>query len=160
MPHDANARDKGTGKTYVSTAQDAGLDHIRVVHRTPDIWLGINQLRAMLPRCYVHAVNCTQTFEDKELDLTIPSGLDCLDNYHKKVETTSGVICEVPVHDRYSHGASALRTMSEASRLGMLEGTSYTAQQNRDTPVRVLRGAGPESYSVRGGSPFRRTALR
>lgn len=146
MPHDANARDKGTGKTYVQTSQDAGLDNIRVVHRTPDIWLGINELRTLLPRCFIHAKTCTFVYED-EMN-TIPSGLDCLENYHKKEETSGGIIREEPVHDMYSHGASALRTMSEAYRLGMIEGTSFTARQNRNDKRKVLRGPGPQSYGV------------
>lgn len=147
MPHDAAARDKGTGKTYADTAKDAGLEKIRIVHRTPDIWLGINELRSLLPRCYIHAVNCAFTYEDETI--TIPSGLDCLDNYHSKEETTGGVIREEPVHDQYSHGASALRTMSEAHRLGMIEGTSLTARENRSMPVKVLRGPSDQSYSVK-----------
>jgi hypothetical protein len=154
MPHDANARDKNYGKTFVQASQEAGLDHIRVVHRTPDIWLGINELRALLPRCFIHASNCTFTYEDTETDLTIPSGLDCLENYHSQEETTGGIIREEPVHDRYSHGASALRTMSEAHRLGMIEGTSFTAREYRIHPVRVLRGAGPQSYPI-SSSPKR-----
>lgn len=147
MPHDAAARDKGTGKTYVQTAEDAGLKDVRVVHRTPDVWLGINELRKLLPHCYVHAVNCTEVYKDQFI--TIPSGLDCLENYHRKIETVNGVIQENPVHDQYSHGASALRTMSEAYRNKMLEGTSATARETRNHPVRVLRGPGPESYSIK-----------
>lgn len=152
VPHDANARDKATGKTYVQSAQDAGLKDIKVVHRTPDIWLGINELRKLLPRCYIHGVTCAEVYKDEFV--TIPSGIDCLDNYHKKVVNVNGIIQEDPVHDQYSHGASALRTMAEAHRLGMIEGTSFTARENRDRPVKVLRGPGPQSYSVR--NPQRR----
>jgi len=146
MPHDAEQRSKGTGKTYVDDAREGGLDQIRVVHRTPDVWLGINELRALLPRCYIHAKNCTFVYSDQFV--TVPSGVDCLENYHKKEETTSGIICDVPVHDQYSHGADALRTMAEAHRLGMLEGASSTAKETRRTvnPTKVLRGPGPQSY--------------
>ena len=153
MPHDANARDKGTGKSYVDTSRDAGLRDIRVVHRTPDIWLGINELRSLLPRCYIHSVNCAAVYKDQFI--TIPSGLDCLDNYHKKEETSGGIIREEPVHDQYSHGASALRTMSEAHRNGQIEGTSLTARDSRrgnDKP-RVLRGPGPQSYPMSRRTP-------
>lgn len=146
MPHDAEARNKDMGKTYVQTCQEAGLEQIRVVHRTPDIWLGINELRTLLPRCYIHAKNCTAVYTDEFL--TIPSGMDCLENYHKKEETSGDIIREEPVHDQYSHGASALRTMSEAHRLGMLEGTSSTAKENRNNPVKVLRGPSEQSYSI------------
>lgn len=146
MPHDANQRNKDMGVTFVQTSQTAGLENIRVVHVTPDVWVGINELRALLPRCFIHAKTCTQVYEDETI--TIPSGLDCLENYHKKEETSGGIIREEPVHDRYSHGASALRTMAEAHRLGMIAGTSFTARETRTSPSRVLRGPGPGSYSV------------
>ncbi len=120
LPHDAAARDKGTGKTYVDVCREAGLSDARIVTRCPDIWLGINELRAMLPRCYIHATNCGVTHQDG--DLTIPSGLDCLDNYRRKVEQVGAIEREDPVHDRYSHGADALRVMAEAKIHNMLPG--------------------------------------
>ncbi len=158
MPHDANARNKDMGKTYVESAKDAGLTHIRVVHRTPDVWLGINELRNLLPRCFIHSKNCTEVYSDQEV--TIPSGLEVLENYHKKEETSGGIIRDEPVHDRYAHGADALRTMAEAHRLGMLEGTSSTAKETRAKPVRVLRGAGPESYPIHPRQPWAGKVLR
>lgn len=137
LPHDANTRDRGSGKTYVQSCQDAGLDRIRVVARTPDLWLGINELRLLLPRCFIHETNCGG--EDLRENAQ-PSGLDCLEYYHRKEETINGVIAENPVHDEFSHGADALRTMAEAHRLGMIEGTSFTAREARSNPVTVLRG--------------------
>ena len=54
----------------------------------------------------------------------------------------------MPVHDQYSHGASALRTLAEAHKSGLIEGTSFTARESRHGlgPVKVLRGAGAGSY--------------
>ena len=144
LPHDANARNRGTGLTYVDDARDAGLDHIRVVPVNPDLWTGINALRSMLPRCYIHSVNCTKTHEDGIL--TIPSGLDCLEYYHKKDENVGGILSERPVHDQYSHGADGLRTMAEADRLGMIGGKSYSETGRRK--INVLRGPSENSYSI------------
>ncbi len=146
MPHDANNRDKGSGKTYVQSSQDAGLSGIRVVPRTPDVWLGINEARQLIPRFFIHSKNC-----GKE-DLTekgVPSGIDCLEYYHRKEETVNGTLAEMPVHDEFSHGADALRTMAEAHRLGMIEGTSLTARENRDKPTKVLRGYSDQSFSIK-----------
>jgi len=146
LPHDANTRDRGSGKTYVQSCADAGLKNIRVVSRTPDLWLGINELRLLLPRCYIHEGNCGA---ESLMENSQPSGLDCLEYYHRKEETVNGIISENPVHDEFSHGADALRTMAEAHRLGMIEGTSFTAKENRSIPVKVLRGPGPQSYSIK-----------
>lgn len=143
LPHDANTRDKGSGKTYVASCQDAGLTGIRVVPRTPDVWLGINEARTLIPRFYIHESNCGRESLEEN---AAPSGIDCLEYYHRKEETVNGSISEHPVHDEFSHGADALRTMSEAHRLGMIEGTSLTARETGQRPNRVLRGAGPESY--------------
>lgn len=146
LPHDANTRDRGSGKTYVQSCQDAGLVNIRVVPRTPDVWLGINELRLLLPRCYIHASNCGRENLGEKAQ---PSGIDCLEYYHRREENVNGIIGEMPVHDEFSHGADALRTMAEAHRMGMIEGSSDTARENRDRPTKVLRGPGPESYPVR-----------
>lgn len=155
LPHDANTRDRGSGKTYVQSCQDAGLANIRVVPRTPDLWLGINEVRLLLPRCYIHATNCGREDMDESSQ---PSGLDCLEYYHRKEETINGIIGENPVHDEFSHGADALRTLAEAHRLGMIEGTSTTARESRTSPRKVLRGPGPDSYSM--NRPTQRNVLR
>lgn len=145
LPHDANTRDKGSGKTYVQSCLDAGASKVVVVPRTPDVWLGINSVRELLPTCYIHATNCGKTVLT---DNAPPSGLDCLEYYHRTEESVNGIIGEQPVHDEFSHGADALRTMGEAHRLGMIDGTSRTAKEHRNRPVKVLRGPGPQSYSI------------
>jgi hypothetical protein len=50
--------------------------------------------------------------------------LDCLEYYHSKEQVQGGAINDNPVHDEFSHGADSIRTMAEADRLGMIEGTS------------------------------------
>lgn len=146
LPHDANTRDRGSGKTYVQSLQDAGLSHLKVVSRTPDLWLGINELRLLIPRCFIHDTNCGAVDMRENAQ---PSGLDCLEYYHRREETVNGIIGEQPVHDEFSHGADALRTMAEAHRLGMIEGTSFVAKGGRTTPQKVLRGYSEQSYPIK-----------
>jgi hypothetical protein len=149
LPHDANTRDRGSGKTYVQSCQEAGLERIKVVPRTPDLWLGINELRLLLPRCFIHEGNCGYVDLHENAQ---PSGLDCLEYYHRREETVNGIIGEQPVHDEFSHGADALRTLAEAHRLGMIEGTSFTAKGSNDGPPKgpkVLRGYSAQSYSIK-----------
>jgi phage terminase large subunit len=157
LPHDADTRDRGSGKTYTQSLLDAGLRDCVVVPRTPDIWLGINSTRELFPRLHIHATNCNERPKG-EGERTLPSGLDCLEYYHRKEVNQNGIIGEQPVHDEFSHGADAIRTMGEAYRLGMLEGTSLSAKESRAVakPVKVLRGPGPQSYSVGA----KRTAIR
>ena len=145
VPHDAGHHDKGSGKTYVEHLKEAGLEQIKVVPRTPDEWIGINVIRKLFNRFYVNSGRCGMGWTMGEMEM--PSGIDCLDYFSKKEDATSGYIKDEPVHDQYSHGASALRTMGEAYDRGMIEGTSFTARETRDKPVNVLRGAGKDSYS-------------
>lgn len=145
LPHDAAQRSKGTGKTYLDDLKDAGVERARIVPRIDDIWLGINQCRGLLPRCYIHSEACALSYEDGS-GITIPSGLECLEFYHRKVEVgANGQIREEPVHDKYGHGCDALRTLSEAYSNKMLDGTSKIATAGR-VPAKVLRGPGPDSY--------------
>ena len=71
----------------------------------------------------------------------MPSGVDCLDYYTKKIEAQTGLITEVPVHNQYSHGADAFRTFVEAAKAGMLEGRATLERQMRNAqrPSAVTR---------------------
>lgn len=136
LPHDSEQRHAFTGMTYNKYLADAGLKNIRQVPRIPDKWLGINELRIHLGRCYFHAINCAVGWRIGEKEM--PSGIDCIDYYRKKTDSTTGIIRDVPVHDEYSHGADALRTMAEAIRQGMIEGTSFCAREGDQSNYKVL----------------------
>lgn len=151
VPHDAAKRAAGTAKPYTSDMIDAGIrgKDIRMVPRIPDVWLGINEMKALLPRCFIHSTNCGRQFKAPGSgDKMIPSGIECLEYYHKKVVDSNGMVYEDPVHDLYSHGASAIRVMAEGMRAGLLEGGSSAARDHRAKP-NVLRGAGPSSYGTK-----------
>lgn len=128
VPHDADNRGPG-GKTWVDYAKAAGLTNIKVVPRTPDVWIGINYLRALLPRCFFHLTNCGRSWVKDESPM--PSGLAALEGYHTKTEESGGIIKEMPVHDACSHPCDGLRTFAEAHARGMLEGTSATARETK-----------------------------
>jgi len=67
---------------------------------------------------------------------------------------------EEPVHNEFSHGADALRTMSEAHRLGLLEGASAVDGETRISERKVLRGPGPQSSRVGQRQQWRGKVLR
>jgi LDH2 family malate/lactate/ureidoglycolate dehydrogenase len=71
--------------------------------------------------------------------MDMPSGIDCMDFYTKKIEATTGLITETPVHNQYSHGADAFRTFVEALKRGLLEGRSAVEQNIRNTSIQVNR---------------------
>lgn len=119
LPHDSVNRSLATGKTYIAQLAEHGINNITVVPRTADIWHGINHLRDILPRSYFHETN---TATERTLDdgSKAPSGVACLEGYHKRVSKDGIVIENSPVHDRFSHSADAARTFADADRLKLL----------------------------------------
>lgn len=149
IPHDAAnviklAGENPGGKSWQMMLRDAGLRNTVVVPRTPDLWVGINYTRSLLPRFFFHSVRC-----EKEIimpDKTIlPSGLSCLAGYHKTVELVGGRMSELPVHDASSHGADALRTFGEAHSRGMIDKVTAgaaargTTKQQRPQSITGIR---------------------
>lgn len=157
LPHDGAHKLKLVGgKTWVDMLREAGLTNMRIVPRTPDLWVGIQHLRSLLPRFYFHAETC-----EKDIELAsgrlLPSGLGALEGYHTQVEAVGGVIKEQPVHDDSSHHADGLRTMAEAHARGMLEGASTTANETKRDRRKVLTGLrapSPGGFHVERARPL------
>ncbi len=155
LPHDGSAQDRN-GRTTKDDLMAAGIRTVKIVPRTPNLWNSINDVRDTFSRFCIDEVRCdiptpVGTLADGT-EWILPSGLDCLDLYSKK-ERTDGIPGEEPDHNQYSHGADALRTFIEAFSHGLIEGTSATAKEHRNKPVKVLRGPGPQSYTIQRGKP-------
>jgi hypothetical protein len=134
LPHDGAVKDRN-GRSAVDDLEAAGLrGRVRVVPRTPNVWDSINDLRVLLGRMYIDLEGCSEPWTLGEMEM--PSGIDCLDFYTKKIEAQTGMITETPVHNQYSHGADAMRTFSEAYAKGMLPGTSEYAHPHGEVEVR------------------------
>ena len=143
LPHDGARKDRH-GMSAKDDLEAAGLlNRVRIVDRTPNVWDSINDVRAVLPQCYISQEGCGTGWTLGELEM--PSGIDCLDFYTKKVEAQTGLITEVPVHNQYSHGADAFRTFVEAMKRGLLEGRSSMETSMRTSQIQVNRDA-PASY--------------
>lgn len=98
LPHDAEAKELGTGKTRVETLRSLGLNNIRVVpaQRVED---GINAVRLLLPRCWF----------DKE---RTKRGIDALRNYEREFDDKTKAFRMKPLHNWASHGADAFRYLA------------------------------------------------
>lgn len=161
LPHDADKKEgMGSGKSTKDFLIEAGMDRrrITVVPRTPDLWLGINWLRGLLPRFYFHRKHCGEDWAID--DAAMPSGIACLESYHTKEEITEGMQYDVPVHDAASHGADSLRTFAEAERQGLLQGPSRIAMDSRRSQTRVLRGASEATYNTSAAPAVTRRVIR
>lgn len=98
VPHDAQAKELGTGKSRLEVLESLGLRNIRVCphHRVED---GINAVRVILPRCWFDARSCGR-------------GVEALTLYRSEFNYKLGTLQTQPVHDWASHGADAFRYLA------------------------------------------------
>lgn len=98
VPHDAQAKELGTGKSRLEVLQSLGLKNITIapLHRVED---GINGVRMFLPRCWFDATKCAR-------------GIDALKLYRSEWDDKLQVLKPRPVHDWASHGADAMRYLA------------------------------------------------
>lgn len=129
LPHDAASRERFNNHSPLSLLSEAGLENLIVVPRTPDIWVGINRLRGILPACWFHET-CDR--EREHNGRRYPSGVECLAGYHTRVTNAGACVREHPVHDESSHSCDAARIFAEAHAQNLLIEPSGA----RNTPVR------------------------
>lgn len=98
LPHDAEAKELGTGKTRTETLKSLGLTNIKVVpvQRVED---GINAARMLLPRCWFDKAKCKR-------------GIEALRNYRREFDDKTKAFRQKPLHDWASHGADAFRYLA------------------------------------------------
>lgn len=101
VPHDARAKDIGTGRTRVETMIRSGLKPRLVPDHGVDD--GINAARVTLARCWFDATHCEQ-------------GLEALKAYRREWDEKLRTFRDKPVHDWASHPSDAFRYMSMAWR--------------------------------------------
>jgi hypothetical protein len=101
VPHDARARELGTGRTRIETMLALGL-RPRLVpdHKLMD---GINAARLTIPRCYFDSIRCR-------------TALELLRQYRAEYDDKVRVFRDSPKHDFTSHTADAFRYLAMAWR--------------------------------------------
>ena len=95
LPHDAEARELGTGVSRTETLDRLGLKNIEIVPQQ-DVADGINASRLMLSKCWFDAVRCER-------------GIEALKQYRREWDGKRQVWRERPLHDWASHAADAFR---------------------------------------------------
>lgn len=101
VPHDAAARNLGSGKTIVEVARSMGIQ-LRVVPRL-GLEDGIQAVRTLIPRCVFDATKCER-------------GIEALRSYRKEYDTERQTYRDRPRHDWSSHHADAFRTLAVGMR--------------------------------------------
>lgn len=97
LPHDAQVKELGTGKSRVEVLQELGINPTVVpMQRVED---GINAVRMLLPRCWFDATKCAR-------------GIKALRGYCREWADKLGTWRARPRHDWASHSADAFRYLA------------------------------------------------
>lgn len=96
LPHDAEVKELGTGRSRVETLKSLGVNNITIVP-AQSVDDGINAMRMLLPRSWFDAEKCER-------------GLNALRQYRAEFDDKHKTLKPRPVHDWASHGSDAART--------------------------------------------------
>lgn len=118
LPHDAKARELGTGKSREETLRALGLRKLYILPRW-SVDDGIHAVRMTLPKCWFDEVKCRK-------------GLEALRHYQRKWDGKNKTFLQKPKHDWASHGSDAFRYMA----MGMKPESSRP--ENKDLPRHCL----------------------
>ena len=102
LPHDASARELGTGKSRQETLRTLGLTRLYILPR----WKvddGINAVRTILSKCWFDKEKCER-------------GITALMAYERKWDARNQIFMEKPKHNWASHGADAFRYLAMGVR--------------------------------------------
>lgn len=120
------AGQKGTLSTSPAAEYAKHLGQtVRVVPQIGRVTDGINLVQKDFSRMVFHKERCGKA-------------LDWLAHYRSERESSSGIAKDVPVHDRYSHAADALRQVSQAIAAGLIEGGN-TVGATVDSKPRIIQ---------------------
>jgi len=97
MPHDIAVREQVSGRSRKESLEERG--YVVEVAKRESIADGIQSCRALLYKTWFDKTNCMD-------------GIDCLENYRKKMDARTNSYLDKPEHDEFSHGADAFRTMA------------------------------------------------
>jgi len=116
-PHDIRVTELGTGKSRLARLRELGVENIEVLTRS-SILDGIEKVRATIPNMWVDS-KCTYI-------------IDCMRNYSKEWDDIHGVWKAKPLHDKWSHGADAIRgmVMSNAQHVSEADEISISNQSS------------------------------
>ena len=120
VPHDAQAKELGTGKSRLEVLETLGLKNITVaaMHRVED---GINAVRTIIPRTWFDARKCSR-------------GIDALKLYRSEYDDKLQALKPRPVHDWTSHAADAFRYLAMTLD-GMTRSTPKVEEPEEDWVV-------------------------
>lgn len=98
LPHDAEVKELGTGKSRVETLKSLELTKVRVLP-AQSVEDGINAARLLIPRCWFDSEKCAR-------------GIEALRQYRAEWDDKLKTLRSRPLHDWTSHPADAFRYLA------------------------------------------------
>ncbi len=98
LPHDAEVKELGTGRSRVETLKSLELTKVRVLP-AQSVEDGINAARLLIPRCWFDSVKCAR-------------GIEALRQYRAEWDDKLKTLRSRPLHDWTSHPADAFRYLA------------------------------------------------
>ncbi|HEY2419291.1 MAG TPA: hypothetical protein VGH84_15315, partial [Steroidobacteraceae bacterium] len=134
LPHDAQVRELGSGRTRTETLNGLGVRPTRTV-RAHSVADGINAVRMILPRCWFDAERCAK-------------GIHALRHYRREWNEAAQTWRASPVHDHASHGADAARYLALGVRDAEEKPLDAIIEQQFATSRTIYEGASASWMSV------------
>lgn len=131
FPHDAKSKHPNTGTSWYDEFQKLTKDNIQVLEiQQCNPFLGIQQVRSNLSRCYFDENKCKQ-------------GIKALESYKKEWNDKLGCYRDSALHDWSSHCADSFRYLCTAIEIGFIGGNNMTKESL--SKVKSQAGFGPKS---------------
>jgi hypothetical protein len=127
LPHDAEVRELGSGKSRTETLHSLGVKPTRGV-RQHSVADGINAVRMILPRCWFDAERCAK-------------GIHALRHYRREWNEAAQTWRSAPVHDHASHGADAARYLALGVRESEVKPLDTIIEQQFPTHRTLYEGS-------------------
>lgn len=107
FPHDVNVKELGSGIRRIDTLKKLGVKARRIENKI-SLADGIEASRQLISRCW---------FDESK----VARGIECLENYKKRINRSTGEYTNEPAKDGFDHGADGFRML--AISLGKLKKT-------------------------------------
>lgn len=98
MPWDVGVHDLFTGRSRIECIQEMGF-RVTVSPKKVTKEDGIHAVRTILPKCF---------FDEKKTS----RGIDCLENFRKKIDPHTGVFMSIEQKDEFVHGSDSFRYLA------------------------------------------------
>lgn len=109
LPHDAEARELGTGRSRTEVLKTLGVNGRAIPRQSVED--GIQAVRTIIPRCWFDAKNCSR-------------GVEALRQYRQEWDEKLRSFKGNPLHDWTSHPADAFRT----GAMGLMDNPMFRAK--------------------------------